>query len=158
MLNLTRSIYDVTLYNFGSTERILRYNERVLNDTTYAIDFGYVGLLFQAVFRVNHKVQLVPYKNEAINQWYFEAEKFYNTSYFIEILEIMDHVSEQFGGRQGEIFLRPQFSPTCTKNIKGAITTLRLANSYLHEYVVAINSTNEYYHRDENLKFLWTRF
>ena len=73
--------------------RILRYHENILKSNEFREGIGYIGVLFQAVKMLNHKVKLIPIVNELINSVDYKKERFFDMSKLISILDTIDNVS-----------------------------------------------------------------
>ena len=75
--------------------RILRYHENVLKSNEFREGIGYIGVLFQAVKMLNHKVKLIPVVNELINSVDYRKERFFDMGKLIGIMDTIDSVSNK---------------------------------------------------------------
>lgn len=62
--NFSVGLDDVTIYNFRTTERILRYLKRIKSDDNFKKSLSYIGVLFHAMEHLNYRVRLIPNWNE----------------------------------------------------------------------------------------------
>ena len=74
--------------------RILRYHEKVLKSQEFRDGIGYIGVLFQAVKMLNHKVKLIPMVNELIDSVDYRKERYFDMELLISIIDSIDSVSE----------------------------------------------------------------
>ena len=80
LYNFSASVDDFTDINFLTAERIMRYNDRVLNDkeNNFFENIGYVGVFISSIKMLNKDSLLVPRENKIINTWEYLPTRFFD--------------------------------------------------------------------------------
>lgn len=60
LANVSRNLRDVTIINFKTTGRMLRWTDRVWANKFFKDNLPQVGLVFQSLLQLNLKVKLLP--------------------------------------------------------------------------------------------------
>ena len=79
LLNYSLSIPDILYLNIGTSERILRYNRRFIQESDeLEKNIGNIGVLFATVKHLNSKSRLVPSVNTVLGTVEFSLDEFFN--------------------------------------------------------------------------------
>mmetsp|Transcript_1989 Transcript_1989/g.3502 ORF Transcript_1989/g.3502 Transcript_1989/m.3502 type:complete len:160 (+) Transcript_1989:144-623(+) len=93
--NFSSSIEDILDINYGATSRVLRFNERLLQDDFFEQNVGYLGVLFSAIKMLNYKSKLIPEINLVLNTVSYNTERYFVLQEILLIMEDIDKLSAQ---------------------------------------------------------------
>lgn len=136
------SLDDITIYNFRTSERILRFNERLMSTNDFQEGLTYIGVLFHALEHLNFRVRLSPTWNPITAEIEYDISKYFDIPKIMDILVDIDYASLQaelkfdlmFG------FLKNLY---CRRIIRYHQRNIRRAFTQLYYYTRALNNSRQ---------------
>lgn len=94
MHNFSMGIDDITWENFRTTQRIVRWHERLfVNDTMFKEGINYLGIFWQAIFNLNYEVRLLPIYDPILEMIRYEYKKAFDLDELLKMLEEINFIS-----------------------------------------------------------------
>lgn len=138
--NFSTGLEDVTLENFRTSERIVRWHNRAFGSEDFRTGLNYFGIFFQAIIRLNYEVRLVPDYNPILDRISYKYKKVFDIERLLKILEEINYASLQIDLKFKDMY---KFIPNsfCKRTIRYHQRNIFKAAGHLQDMVKALNNS-----------------
>lgn len=142
--NFSLGMDDVTVENYRSTQRIVRWHERIFaNQTKFKEGMNYMGIFWQAILNLNYEVRLLPIYDSILEYIRYDYKKAFDLDEIMKIMADINIVSMQIDLRFMDMY---DFIPNtfCKRTIRYHQRNIYKAAGHLYDFVSALNKSRPF--------------